>query len=224
MGYYVDLAKISLEKFKKRLKTEDLLPSQQILRENIDEKFEVIKLQGLKNMEDLKKALKTKKDVDRFSLETSLPTDFLTVLRREVNSYHPQPRKIKDFPEMSSSTKSNLKKIGVKTTVDLFNEIATKKNREILKEKIESTNEEVLLLAKLTDVSRLRYVNQTFATLLINSEYDSVEKIREAEYQELHNQLMKVNEDKNIYRGRFNLNDSKFLVIEAMNTPLEIEY
>jgi len=43
MSYYIDLATISLTGFKKRLKVADLLPSQQILKEGMDDKFEVLK-------------------------------------------------------------------------------------------------------------------------------------------------------------------------------------
>ena len=76
MGYYIDLTKISLDKLKEKLKTEDLLPSQQILKKNIDERFEIIKSQNLKTMSDLKSTLKTKKEVKQFSLKTSLPENF----------------------------------------------------------------------------------------------------------------------------------------------------
>lgn len=213
--YYIDLSAISIDSLKDKLKTEDLLPSQQILREDMEERFRKIKSYGLKTVEDLKKALKTKKEVNCFALKTSLPADFLTVLRREINSYHPRPRKIKDFPGISDTTKNNLEKIGIKTTVDLFNRVTTMKKREALEKEIGPIGEEMLLLAKLTDLSRLRYVNETFAALLADSGYDSLQKIREADHSEMHKELISVNNEKEIFKGNFGLHDIRFLIREA---------
>ena len=155
---------------------------------------------------------------------TSLPEDFLTVLRREINSYNPQPRAIKDFPEIKDSTKKNLEKMGIKTTVELYDKINTKDKCNELEKEVKASKEEILLLAKLTDLSRIRYVNQTFATLLTNSEYDTIEKIEKADYQELHMKLMKINEEKNIFKGKIGLNDMKFLIRETRDILKDIEY
>jgi hypothetical protein len=224
MGYYIDLTRISLDKLKEKLKTEDLLPSQQILKKNIDERFEIIKSQNLKTVSDLKSALKTKKEVKQFSSKTSLPENFLIVLRREINSYHPQPRKIEDFPEISDSTKKKLQNMGIKTTIELYDMIITKEKRKKLEKELKISNEEILLLTKLTDLSRIRYVNQTFATLLTNSEYDTVKKIKKADYKKLYESLLKINESKNIFKGKIKIKDMNFLIKEAMIVPVEIEY
>ena len=58
--YYLDLAAFTLEKLKNLLKTSRLLPSQQILRENIDQRFALLEQNGIENLQQLQTALKTK--------------------------------------------------------------------------------------------------------------------------------------------------------------------
>lgn len=224
MGYYIDFSKITLDKFKMMLESTYLLPSQQILKDKMDSRFEVIKSQDINNLEQLKQALKNKNKINSFSKETSLPVDYLTVLRRVIKSYHPTPRKIKDFIELSKETKDKLENIGIKTTPQLYDKLAAKVDRNTLKKELDVDDEEILLLAKLADVSRLRYVNPAFATLLVNSDYDTVSNIRNADYQELYKELVRINEDKKFYKGRINLKDMKFLVNDTEHLSLDVEY
>ena len=224
MGYYIDLREISLDAFRRKLETTDLLPSQKILKEKMDEGFNVLKAQGIKNMYELQQALKTKAKVNQFAQATLLPIDYLIVLRREVNSYHPQARKIKDFPCLEERIKKGLENIGIQTTVELYDKIATKDERNKLKKQLNMAEEEVLLLAKLTDVSRIRYVNQAFATLLVHSDYDTVEKIKKADDQELYDKLIQFNKEKRYFKGNIGLKDMKFFIEDTVNVALDIEY
>lgn len=224
MGYYIDLSKMSLNEFKENLKSRNLLPSQQILKKDVDKNFNVIKKQNIENLHQLQQALKTKNKVKEFSDLTGLTLDYLTILRREINSYHPQPRKIKDFPGLSPSTKEKLEKKDIKTTPQLYQKVALKTDWDELKKELGFNEEEALVLAKICDVSRLRYVNPAFATLLLNSDFDTVEKIKNATPDELYQNLVKVNENKKYYKGRINPKDMEFLVNETLNVLLDVEY
>ena len=224
MGFYVDLTGISLDEFKRRLTEEELLPSQQILKEDMDERFGKIAGGGVKTMAELKTALKTKKHVGTFAARTALPEEFLIVLRREVNSYHPQTRKIKDFPGISDSVKEGLEAKGVKNTMELYDAVKTPERRKSLAQQIGASEEEMLLLTKLTDLSRIRYVNHTFATLLTNSEYDTVEKLSRSDYREVHRRLMEINGEKNFFKGSIALSDMRLFINDTGYIPLEIVY
>lgn len=228
MGYYIDLSNIPLDELKDKLKSSRLLPSQMILIDDIDRKFETLKAHGMENMFVLQLALKNKDKVNSFSKQTSLPVDYLTVLRREVNSYHPQARKLKDFAVLSSKTKKMLEDMGIKTTPQLYDKVVTKADRNNLKNELDVDDREMLILVKLCDVSRLRYVNPGFASLLVNSNYDTVEKIKNADFNELYENLMRVNENKKFYKGRINLKDMEFLVNDIKHVPftvsLDVEY
>lgn len=224
MGYYIDFSKITLEEFQRMLESTYLLPSQQIIAEGMNERFQILKSHEIKNMQQLQQALKSKNDVNSFSGQTSLPVDYLTVLRRMVNSYHPQPRMIKDCTVLSREIIDRLEGMGIKTTPQLYDKVAAKADRNILRKELDINDEEALLLAKLADVSRLRYVNPAFASLLLNSDYDTVIKIKNADYRELYEQLARVNEDQRFYKGRINLKDMKFLVNDTEYISADIDY
>lgn len=228
MGYYIDLSNVSLNAFKNKLKSSRLLPSQMILLEDIDRKFETFEAHGIRNMYELQQVLKNKDKINVFSKLTSLPVDYLTVLRREVNSYHPQARKLKDFTVLSSKTKKMLEEMGIKTTLQLYDKVASKTDRNNLKNEWGVDDLELLILAKLCDVSRLRYVNPAFATLLVNSNYDTVEKIKNADFNEVYEDLILVNGNKKFYKGRINLKDMEFLINDInhfqFTVSLDVEY
>jgi hypothetical protein len=224
MGYYIELSEITLDELQNDLKSSDLLPSQQILKVDIDKIFEKIKNQKNNNLAELQTALKTKKSMETFSSQSSLSIEYLTILRRLINSYHPEPRDIKDFSCLNEKIKTGLRELGIFTTVNLYDWIKNENERKKLKSNLDIADEEILLLTKLTDLSRLRYVNQTFAELLINSDYDTVDKIKKADYEKLYDNLIKINSEKGYFKGKIGLKDMKFFVNDKIYSTSAIEY
>lgn len=224
MGYYIDLNKISLDDLKNKIQSSELLPSQQILKQDIDLKFDSLKSRKIENLDDLKHRLKNKNNIKELSIDTSIKTDYLTILRRYLNSFHPPPRKLVDFPTLSHLTVDKLEKMGISTTPQLYEKVVTKELRNNLKTDLGIAEDEILFLTKLTDVSRLKYVSPIYATLIVFSGYDTVQKIRNADYNDFHKQLVKINKEKNLYKGRINLKDIKYLVNETDYVPLDVEY
>jgi len=224
-GYYLDLGTYSLTKLKNLFKTTRLLPSQQILLEKIDEKFTCLEENGIENLEQLQRALKTKSAIQFFSKATGLPIDYLTVLRREVNSYQPKPIDLKDFPGVDAYVVRKLHQVGIKNTEQLFPYVLTRQARSEFAEQNQIEYEDILELTKLTDVARIKWVGPKFARLLIESEYDTVEKIADSNYQELHLALIQVNEKTGIYKGKFGIEDMKSWVnIVVQEVPQVIQY
>ena len=223
--YYIDLSNFSLEKFKHRIKTTRLLPSHIILQENIDERFSCIMKHAIGNLDQLKKTLKTKSDVQSFADKSGLPLDYLTVLRREVNSYQPKPIKLKDFPGVDLEAVSKLEQIGIKNTFQLFPEVLTPQNRSEFALENQIEDEDLLDLTKLTDVARLKWVGPKFARLLVESDYDTVEKIANSDYEKLYLDLMRINEISNIYKGSLGMDDLKDWVnVVIQDVPRVIQY
>ena len=224
MSYSVDLSTISISDYKAKLLVAHLTPSQKILLDRIDERLEALEAEGIDDLHELKQTLKTKARVAAFAAKTGLPEDWLTVLRREVNSRHPKPRKLCDFPCIPIGTVAELEEMGVKTTVQLFDLVKTLSARAELRSRLDATDDDLLLLAKLADLCRLRYVNHTFATLLVHSAYDTVERLREADGETLHANLTELNRDGAFFKGAIGLNDMRFLVAEAVEASLAVEY
>ena len=157
-NYYLDLSAFSLEKLKYLFETTRLLPSQQILQENMDERFACLERIGIENLAQLQEKLRSKKVVQAFAASTGLPIDYLTVLRREVNSYHPKPIKLGNFPGVRQKAVLNLEQAGIKTTKQLFAKVITEEDKISLCRTDQIDYEDILDLTKLTDVVKINRI------------------------------------------------------------------
>jgi hypothetical protein len=224
-GYYIDLNTFSLTKLKWLLEKTRSLPSQQILQVELDERFVCLEEHGIQNLGQLQKALKTKKDVSSFAEQTGLPVEYLTVLRREVNGYQPKPINLKDFPGVNLEVIDKLRQVGIKNTIHLFPWVVTPKARQEFATQHLIEYHDILELTKLTDVARMKWVGPKFARLLIESPYDSVEKVRNANFKELYRSLVRINAEGEYYKGNFGLDDMEIWVtVVVQEVPIAIEY
>ena len=224
MGYYADLSLMSIGDLKTKLLTGDLLKSRMLLRENIDTHFRAIQKNGINNTEELKSALKTKKTTEAMAKETGVPLDYLTLLRREINSYHPQPRMVGNFPQLDQKVKAALNKIGIKTTVELYEHILTPSARKNLSTTTGLTKEQIVAMARLTDFCRLQYVNETFATLLLEAGFVTVQSVANADPDELHRKVNAVYKTAMLSKCSIGLNDMRYLIRLAADAQSEIQW
>jgi hypothetical protein len=79
-----------------------------------------------------------------------LPVDYLTILRREVNSYQPKPIKLKDFPGVDPGVVQKLDQIGIKNTLQLFPNLLTPEARHEFAKQNQIAYEELLVARALT--------------------------------------------------------------------------
>jgi hypothetical protein len=223
-GYHLDLSTFSLAKLKKQLKRSRLLPSQQILQESIEERFACLEQHGIENLEQLQRALKTKSAIQSFAEVTGLPVDYLTILRREVNSSQPKPIDLKDFPGIDSGDIGKLQAIGIKNTEQLFPYVLTPQNRDELAQRTQIAVEDIMELTRLTDVARAKWVGPKFARLLIESAYNTVRKIAQSNAEELYFDLVRVNKERGIYQGKFGAEDMRQWIDSVQDVPQVIQY
>ena len=224
MGYYVDLRSISIDKYKDILKSTELIPSWKILEENIDGNFDAIKSQNLKNLDELLTALKSKDNIKMLAEESGLPEKYLEVLKRVVNGYRQKPNRLKDFSYVGEDAIEKLEKLGIKNTLKLYEMILTADKREALSMNTGIDKKEILKLTKLADLSRIRWVNHTFAYVLLESGYDTVEKVGKADYKKLYSTIKQLNEKRKIYNAHIGERDMKMIIDSAQELDIEIEY
>lgn len=224
MGYYIDLKNITIDKYKEILKSAVLIPSWSVIERDIDKNFDIIKNHKVSNLDELLLALKDKEKIHEFSKQTGLQEDYLVILKRVVNGYRQKPNAIKDFTCVTEDTVVKLEKAGIKDTLRLYDNILTDKRREALSNETGISKDEMLKLAKLTDLSRIRWVNHTFAYVLLEAGYDSAEKVANADYQELYYAVKKLNEERKIYNAHIGVRDMKMVVEAAKELKFEIEY
>jgi hypothetical protein len=224
-GYCPDLNAFSLAKFKQLLKMSRLLPSQKILHDSIDERFARLEQQGLKNLAQLQQALKTKSAVQSCAKSTGVPVDYLTILRREVNSYQPKPIDLKEFPGVKPAVVRKLQQLRIKHTEQLFPHILNRKARNEFAKRNQIEPADLVELTKLTDVARAKWVGPKFARLVIESDYDTMEKIAHANAEEVYTALVHVNAARGIYQGKFGVEDLRSWINGPVQiVPLVIQY
>ncbi len=224
MGYYIDLKSISIDKYKAILKTVELIPSWKVLENDIDKNLDIIKENNIKNLDEVLTALKDKDKIQKFSKQSGLQENYLSVLKRVVNGYRQKPNRIKDFTCVAEDTVVKLEKVGIKNTFKLYDMILTDKKRNVLSNKTGISKSEIMKLARLTDLSRIRWVNHTFAYVLLEAGYDTAEKVANADYQELYKTVKQLNEEKKIYNAHIGVRDMKMVVEAAKDLSFEIEY
>jgi len=223
MGYYIDLSGMSIAKYKQILKSADLLPSHMILKNNIDEIFGRIEMQEIENVEELRQALRSKKKLQSFAEQTGISADYLKILARNVNGYRQRPSKIKDFNDVSQVTVLGLEDLGITNTLQLYDRILTPQSRHEISSLAGISESSLLRLAKLTDLCRIRWVSHAFAYALLEAGYHSAEQVAESDYNELYEQVKKLNDERQVFRGHIGLHDMKLCVEAARELPFEIE-
>lgn len=224
MGYSIDLKNISIDKYKEILKSSELIPSWKDLEKDIDKNLNIIKKKNIKNLDELLIALKDKDRIREFSKQSGLPENYLAVLKRVVNGYRRKPNRIKDFPCISENIVHKLEKIGIKNTMRLYGEVLTSAKRNELSRKIGLGDNEIMVLTKLTDLSRIRWVNHTFAYVLLEAGYDTAKKVASTDYQELYETVKQLNKEREIYNAHIGVRDMKMVVNAAKMLDFEVEY
>ena len=224
MGYYIELENISLEQYRSKLEKAYLPPSRSILNERLGERFAYFQKIGIANLVELMQLLKKKDRLLELQKEECLSGDYLKILLRELNSMVPKPNKLKDFPGLPDGVSDSLEKIGIKNTFKLYDRVLTPEKRANLAKETGIDAAKILELTGLCDLSRIKWVGVTYATILYDLGIVSVEKATKADPIELHKQINQLNLERSIFKGHIGLNDVRILVEVAKEVPLEIEY
>lgn len=104
----------------KRLRETDLIPSRQALLEDIENRFEALQIHSIRTLADLRKVLKTPKGMAALSDTSKISVEYLTLLRREIESYFPKTFKLSEFDWLESGMISALEKHGYTDAASLF--------------------------------------------------------------------------------------------------------
>lgn len=174
--YHIDLTRYSLKKFKHSLQTRALIPSRVSLKDDLDARFGILADRGITNLKELIDALKTKPKIEQFSQETGLTVEYLTLLRREANSYLPNPTRLDKFPGVEAQDLEKLAALGIVNTRQLLKEAKTKEQRERLSQTTQIPINRLGEIVSLSDLSRVYGVGPVFARLIYDVGIRSIEE------------------------------------------------
>lgn len=223
MSYHSDLSKITLDAFQRKLESAWLPPSRMLLKENIAERFAMLKNMGISNVQGLAQMLKNKKQMAGLSSMQLFTAEYLTVLLREINSMLPKPNKLNEFSCVSAEMLGKLEEHGITNTLQLYDKTFNAVGRKNLAEKTGLEVQRLTKLAKLADLSRIKWVGASYAQILFDLGADTVAKVAVSDPEVLHGQINRHIKEKNVFKGSIGLNDVRILVETAAELPVELD-
>ena len=130
--YGIDFTSFPVSKLQGYIKERELLPGHRILKENTDKWFAVLSDEGIQNLAELAETLKTKKRAENFSQKSGIPVEYMTILRRYVNSFASNPEKLDVFSWIDEDVINKLQTKNINNSADYFMSFTGKKDRESL--------------------------------------------------------------------------------------------
>jgi len=215
MNYYLNAEKISLDELQKRIEETDLVPSRSSLLKNIEENFEILKENGYATLAGLRKELKNSKNIPSVLKKTGIASDYLTLLRREIESYFPKPFPISAFDWFPKKYISKLEKQGYKNTVLIFDNLNSSKKRAEISALLGIDTQIIDDIFCLVDLTRIQWISPIAARMLLSAGYNNAKRVAKANADKMCNELDRINKEKNFFKGKIGLRDIKRLIKAA---------
>ena len=203
-SYHIDTSEYSLQEMKEDLLSRDLIPSRLPLKEGLESNFQILEGEGIQTLGDLISALKNKKKIGEFSSASGISEKYLTLLRREANSYLPNPVPLDKFSGFEEKDINKLAAAGVKNSRHLFEIV--KANSGSLPAKFGVSQEFLSELAGLSDLVRAYGVGPAFARILFDTGIHSISEFRSFTPR----QVIDLYEKKTGKKADFSTSDIKF--------------
>jgi hypothetical protein len=212
MPYYIDAAKVTLDALLSRIKETDLVPSRAVLRDEIDDHFNKLKINGILTLSELRKAVKNPKSIDTLAAKTGIGVEYLTLLRREVEGYFPKASPLSDFTWLDQCALTALSAKGYKDAASLYNAVEASGKEKIFGVGNSAFSAE---LSSLVSLTRIQWVSPLTAKMLFDAGYKTVKSVASADAQELCRSLEEINTGNKYFKGKIGLRDIRRLIKAA---------
>ncbi len=215
MTYHIDEETVSLDDLQKRIEATDLVPSRASLTDKMRERMQALEKQGILTLASLRAALKNPKRLAAVAEATGIDTQYLILLRREIESYFPKPVALKVFDWLPKDEIVKLEQHKIGDTAALYEMTSSAQKRSELAKATGVDTPTLEILARLADLMRVQWVSPTFARMLIVAGYDSAGKVAAANADNLYQALANINAGDKFFKGKIGLRDIKRLVQAA---------
>lgn len=196
MPYNLELADLSIPDYKELLKNQALLPGRRILWQDIDVRFSAIARQGISEVARLKSQLSSPKKIASLSEATGIPSDYLTVLKREIGTLVQKPVPLASFPGVDEALLSGLGERGIKNSKDYY-ENAPLDDGE---------------LSGLCDLVRINGVGPVAARAFFEAGFRSTSQVAIADAKDMLAKVSAVNDKKHYYKAKLGEKDMQFCI------------
>lgn len=215
MPYYVDENRVTIEDLMSRITESDLVPSREVLLDCIEGNFASLKESGISTLADLRQYVKNPKRIGALAQITGIDVEYLTLLRREIESYISKNYPLGSFDWLDTNQIAELESKGFNNSALFFDTFEVRHRREELIASIGLEKSFVEELFALVDLTRIQWVNPTFARVLVDSGYKNAELISTANANDLHEAVQNINSDSQYFKGKIGLRDIKRLIKSA---------
>ncbi|MFZ4725136.1 MAG: DUF4332 domain-containing protein [Paludibacter sp.] len=222
-NYFINVEKFSIEKFKNILTTKDILPGRVVLKEALEERFELLKSRKIDTLSDLLDTLKTKSKIEKFSNDTGLSVEYLTILRREANSYISVPIRLIELLFVETDIINILEANGIRDSKQLFDMAAKRSDRRKIAEKFELPMDKLLELVRLCDLVRITGVGPVFARIIYDAGIYTVNDFMSYDSIDLFERLKTTNDIHGWTKTKFTLKDIEYCINLGRDLPIVIE-
>lgn len=212
MGYCIELKDVSLAEYEETLKNQNLLPGRRILQDNIEENLLRIHDCGIRNLEELLKAISSPKKLSTLSFKSGLSEEYLTILKREIGSFIQKPVTIADFPILLPDMAVKLAAIGITTSKNLYEATDGFRDMKDIFIKTGISEEEAKELACLCDLVRINGVGAVFARILYEAGYLSIDDVASADADEMLKKVSETNAEGQYTKAKLGRKDMQFCI------------
>lgn len=223
-GYGIDLEAFSLEALYDVLAHDELLPSHQVLRENLAAHFAALAAHGITNVQQLVDTLTTRTALERFAGRTGVPVDYLTLLRRHVRGYIPRPVNLTDIPGLDAEVVGRLAAVGIKHTRHLFAQARTRAARTALAQQLDIAEPVMEELIQLTDLARIGWVGPIGVRLFHDAGAHTAAVLKSLDPEAFHARVMAINQERQYTNVRLGRKDIALVLKMASKLPSAIAY
>jgi len=215
MKYHIDAKQINLDDLRKRIENTDLVPSRMTLLEGIEKNFKVFNAAGIKNLADLRYELKNAKRLETLVDKSGVDKEYLILLRREIEGYFPKSIPLKKFDWLPLQEIEKLEQHGIGKAAALFETTRTPKDVTELQKSTSIDDPILKTLMILIDLTRIQWVSPLAARMLMDAGYNSVKEVAAADPEVLCEDLVRINEGDQYFKGKIGLRDIKRLIHAA---------
>lgn len=219
MAYHIDAESVSLDELRKRIEATDLVPSRACLTDTIRERAKALVTHGITTLAALQGELKNPKRLGAVAKATGIDTQYLILLRREIEGYFPKPAPLRVFDWLPNKDIMQLERHGIGNTASLYDMTDSARKRSALAASTGVDTATLATIAALADVMRVQWVSPLFARMLLAAGYDSAAAIAGADPAALSASLSAVNAGKRFFKGTIGLRDISRLIQAARHVP-----
>lgn len=173
MVYHIDDTGVTLADLKQRIEATDLVPSRACLVDGFDSAMSALGGYGITTLAELRDSLRTTKRLDSVAQSTGLDTKYLTLLKREIESYFPKPAALSAFDWLPPCDIARLDSHGIGDTAAFYAQAGDAQTRVALADSTGVGLDTLDSLARYSDLSRVQWVSPTTARWLVEAKCES---------------------------------------------------